>query len=282
MQILAACLENFREGVLAAIFDDLDRVQHMFFGTRMDVVHDWYRRLDGFVGEIRARVEGWSGKYRILILSDHGFARYKTRVHLNRWLVEQDLLCLQDGQEDLSGAHWDRSLAYAVGLNSLYLNIQGREGRGAVAPDEVEGLLEQIRGRLLAWTDVHGRAIVQQVRLKHETYSGPYTHLGPDLVVGYAPGYRASAETGVGKIPAVSLESNSGHWVADHCVDADAVPGVIFANRSLSEFGRISFRDIPFLAIGKHLHPANVDPPSQASGQSQEDLEERLKGLGYL
>lgn len=110
----------------------------------------------------------------------------------------------------------------------------------------------------------------------------PVTHLGPDLVVGYAAGYRLPAETGLGKIPAVSLEPNTGRWGADHCVDADLAPGVIFANRNLRDFGTISFREIPFLAIGKHLDGTNVEPQSPISGQSQEALEERLKGLCYL
>jgi len=124
--------------------------------------------------------------------------------------------------------------------------------------------------------------VIQKIRLKHETYSGPYTRFGPDLVVGYAPGYRASAETGLGKIPALVIERNSDHWGADHCMDAEVVPGVIFANRDLRNFGTISFRDIPFLAIGKHLDSSNIKPPSQATGEGQKELEERLKGLGYL
>jgi hypothetical protein len=120
------------------------------------------------------------------------------------------------------------------------------------------------------------------VRLKHEAFSGPYTRFGPDLVVGYAPGYRASAETGLGKVPPMALEENRDHWGADHCMDSDVVPGVIFANRDLRDFGTISFRDIPFLAIGKHPDASNLKPPSRAAGEGQKNLEEHLKGLGYL
>jgi hypothetical protein len=65
-------------------------------------------------------------------------------------------------------------------------------------------------------------------------------------------------------------------------MDAEVVPGVIFANRDLRDFGGISFRDIPFLAIGRHLDQSNLKPPSQSTGEGQKDLEERLKGLGYL
>jgi predicted AlkP superfamily phosphohydrolase/phosphomutase len=282
IQILSHLMNDFSEGVLASIFDDLDRVQHMFFHNRKDVVHDWYRRLDQFVGTISERVGQWNGKYRYLILSDHGFSDFRNKVHLNRWLLDNKYLCMKNGGDDLRGVDWGNTKAYAVGLNSIYLNVAGREGQGKVQPQEIEGLLAEIKGKLVDWKDANEAAIIQKIRLKHETYNGPFTRFGPDLVVGYASGYRASAETGLGKIPAAMLEPNTEHWGADHCMDADIVPGVIFANRDLRDFGTISFRDIPFLAIGKHLDQSNVKPPSQAAGEGQKDLEERLKGLGYL
>jgi hypothetical protein len=135
---------------------------------------------------------------------------------------------------------------------------------------------------LTNWKNPAGEAMIQRVRLKHEIYNGSYSRLGPDLVVGYAPGYRASSETGLGKVSQALVEPNHDHWGADHCVDSDVVPGVIFVNRDLQNFGGISFRDIPFLAIGKHLDQSHIKPPSQVSGHGQKDLEERLKGLGYL
>ncbi len=282
IQILYYLMDEFHEGVLAGIFDDLDRVQHMFFQDRKDVVHDWYRRLDRFVGEVSQKVEQWRGKYRFLLLSDHGFSDFRNKVHLNRWLVEQGYLCMENGGGDLNGVDWSRSKAYAVGLNSIYLNAAGRERQGSVPAGEIENLLSEIQAKLLQWKDGEEKPIVQKVRLKHETFNGPFTRFGPDLVVGYAPGNRASAETGLGKVPSISLEPNNEHWGADHCIEADAVPGVIFANRDLRDFGGISFRDIPFLAIGKHLEQSHLKPPSQAAGEGQKDVEERLKGLGYL
>jgi predicted AlkP superfamily phosphohydrolase/phosphomutase len=282
IQILDYFMNDFHEGVLASIFDDLDRVQHMFFHNRMDVVQDWYQRLDRFVGDISARIDEWTGKYRYLILSDHGFSEFRKKVHINRWLLDNGYLYMNNGGNDLSGVDWSKTAAYAVGLNSIYLNVVGREGQGIVSAGEVENLLSEIKSKLLDWKDADRIPIIQKIRLKHETFSGPYTRFGPDLIVGYAPGYRASAETGLGKVPAISLEPNTDHWGADHCMDSEVVPGVIFANRDLRDFGTISFRDIPFLAIGKHLDPSNIQPPSQATGQGQKDLEERLKGLGYL
>ena len=43
-------LSKFREGVLAGIFDCLDRVQHMFMRTNPEIVEQWYLKLDAFVG----------------------------------------------------------------------------------------------------------------------------------------------------------------------------------------------------------------------------------------
>jgi hypothetical protein len=283
-QIFFHLLDGFKEGVLASIFDDLDRVQHMFYHNRLDVAQAWYEKLDAFVGEVNQRVSSWGGKYNYLVMSDHGFTTYQQKVHLNRWLIENGYLALKNGNSfgDLSNVDWAQSKAYAVGLNSLYLNVAGREGQGVVGAGEIENLLAEIQRKLMDWKGPDGRSVAHRVRLKHEVYNGAYTRLGPDLIVGYASGYRASSETGLGKVPQMLIEPNHEHWGADHCVDSDVVPGVIFANRDLQNFGGISFRDIPFLAIGKHLDQSHIKPPSQISGHGQKDLEERLKGLGYL
>ncbi len=283
-QIFFYLLGNFKEGVLGSIFDDLDRVQHMFYHNRLDVAQAWYQKLDAFVGEVSQRVENWGGKYNYLIMSDHGFTTYQQKIHLNRWLAENGYLTLNNGstEGDLSSIDWQKTKAYAVGLNSVYLNVAGREGKGVVGANEIEPLLAEIQQKLMGWNGPDGKSVMQRIRLKHEVYNGAYTRLGPDLVIGYAPGYRASSETGLGKVPQNLIEANHDHWGADHCVDSDVVPGVIFANRDLQNFGGVSFRDIPFLAIGKHLDQSHIKPPSQVSGGSQKDLEDRLKGLGYL
>jgi predicted AlkP superfamily phosphohydrolase/phosphomutase len=279
-------LGNFREGVLAGIFDCLDRVQHMFLHDQGEVVDGWYLKLDEFVGQAQAKVEQLGlKKHRFLTLSDHGFRPFDYKVHLNRWLVDNHFMQLsgEAGNGKPAQAAWDKTKAYALGLNSLYLNVAGREGQGIVEAATLESLLDEMKTKLLSWTGPNGQAVISRVLLKHEVFSGPYTRLGPDIVIGYAPGYRASSDTGLGKIPAgPSIEANHDHWGADHCIDAAMVPGVLFANRDLSNIPGLSFRDIPFLAIGKHLDQSYIKPPSKTGAQGQKDVEERLKGLGYL
>lgn len=277
-------LSNMKEGVLAGVFDCLDRVQHMFLRDREDIVHDWYRKLDSFVGDVKNKIDTLGAKdARLLVMSDHGFALFKYKVHLNRWLSENGYLRYKnDGDASLANVDWSNTSAYAIGLNSIYLNVKGREGKGIVTAEQVEPLLAAIKSKLLRIQGSDGANAVSSVLMKHEAFSGPYLRLGPDLVIGYAQNYRASAETGLGKAPAASLEVNTDHWGADHCIDSDLVPGVLFANRDVANIPDVSFRDIPFLMINRHLDQSHLKPPSEQTRRGQENIEERLKGLGYL
>lgn len=278
-------LDKFKEGVLAGIFDCLDRVQHMFLNGHEDVAEAWYGKLDSFVGEAQGRIDRLGlQKYRFLVLSDHGFRPFDQKVHLTRWLVENGYMSMlpDAAHSDFRGVDWAKTRAYTVGLNSLYLNVAGREGKGIVTAETLEPLLEELKTKLLAWKAPDGRNVISRISFKHEVFTGPYARLGPDLFVGYAAGFRASSETGLGKLADTTLEENHDHWSADHCIDPALVPGVLFANRDLSQMPDLSFRDIPFLALGKHLDQSYIKPPSQSGGQGQKDIEERLKGLGYL
>lgn len=278
-------LSHMKEGVLAGIFDCLDRVQHMFLRDREDVVHDWYRKLDGFVGDVQSKMVSLGmDKSRFIVASDHGFKLFKHKVHLNRWLAENNYLNFSDNDNaGLANVNWDKSSAYALGLNSIYLNVKGREGKGTLNPDQIEPMLAEIKAKLLALRGPDGNNVISSVLLKHEAFnSGPYLRLGPDLVIGYAPDYRASAETGLGKAPALTIEENHDHWGADHCIDPDAVPGVLFANRDVANIPEVSFRDMPLLMINKNLDQSHLKPPSEQTRQGQGNIEERLKGLGYL
>jgi predicted AlkP superfamily phosphohydrolase/phosphomutase len=205
-------------------------------------------------------------------------------VHLNRWLLNQGYLqaASEAGAASLRDIDWPTSQAYAVGLNSLYLNLAGREGQGSVQPEHQGALLDTLRRDLLGWQGPDGRPILQQAWLREEVYSGPFADYGPDVVLGYAPGYRASAETGLGKWRDESLVRNHDHWGADHCMAPQAVPGVLFANQSLSDYPNPSFRDIPALAIGLEVDQSDPSPPTFLTSEDREIIEERLEGLGYL
>jgi hypothetical protein len=74
--------------------------------------------------------------------------------------------------------------------------------------------------------------------------------VSPDLVIGYARGYRASWETALGAVPELAVEPNARKWSGDHCIDPDEVPGVFLSTdprldaQTLTEVTR---------AIGGHM-----------------------------
>lgn len=285
-QVFQHHIQTFREGIFAIVYDSLDRIQHMFWRDRPDVIEAWYERLDALVGRAISVVQNSNGEdTRILIVSDHGFTDFAYKVHLNRWLIERGYLVTNKDplQGSLKDIDWSQTQAYAVGLNSLYLNIKAREGQGVVDMGNKDALTAKLIEELNAWNGPDSRPVIQHAYSNAEIFEGPFNHLGPDILVGYASGYRASQETGLGDWQEKSIVENEDHWGADHCIDAEVVPGVIFSNHSQFNSTRPSYKDIPRLAVDMNLdQQGTLPPPAPPADEDQEILEERMKSLGYL
>ena len=246
-------LRRTRRGLCACVFDASDRIQHMFyrFSTpdhpcraatddprHATVIDAMYERMDQLVRRVQQAIDPQTV---LVVLSDHGFCDFSRCVHLNAWLREEGYLALEPnatGGDYLAGVDWSRTRAYAFGLAGIYLNQAGRETGGIVPPGEsASALRTEIAARLRSLTDPRhgGRPAIREVHDARQAYSGPYAGNGPDLVVGYHPGYRASWETAVGRTDGEVLSDNTRRWSGDHCVDPSAVPGVLFCNRRLRD-----------------------------------------------
>ena len=284
--VLMHHLRSFREGLMGIVFDSLDRVQHMFWRDHQDVIENWYMKLDALVGRVEAQLAAVSTKEptRFFVVSDHGFARFDYKVNLNRWLLEKGYLSssASDGAGKLQDVVWNKTQAYAVGLNSAYLNLAGREGKGTVIQAQQEQLENQIREELLGWQGPNGSPVVRQVWRRADVFEGKLIEYAPDLVVGFTPGFRASQENGLGNWSPHSVEPNHDHWGADHCIDPTTVPGVIFSDTGLADFPNPTYRDVPALTIGAAPDPNRATAPAPYSDEDQEIVEERLRSLGYL
>lgn len=235
--------------------------------------------------EDRLRQRGLADDTRLIFVSDHGFTRFDHKVHLNRWLIDQGYLVPRNGHEDgdLTKVDWNKSQAYAVGLNSIYLNLKDREGAGIVTPDERDGILNKICEGLEQWQGADNKTVVQKAYRQSESLAGPLATYGPDILVGFAPGYRASQGTGLGAWTKDSIEVNRDHWSADHCIDPEAVPGVIFSSHELVNYPQPSYEDIPALAIDADPDSGgSKPPPTPMSDEDEAIIEERLRSLGYL
>jgi predicted AlkP superfamily phosphohydrolase/phosphomutase len=235
-------LENTRRGVVACVFDTTDRVQHMFYryldpsrtavSRHSGVIEDLYRDMDRVVGRTLQHVDSETAFF---VLSDHGFCSFRRGVNLNTWLLENGYLFQRDGAaegaEYLESIDWSRTRAYTFGLSGLYLNLHGREAQGIVPREDAAALRSELIGKLTALPDTGKQeTAIQHVYDSAKIYNGPYRDAAPDLVVGYAPGYRASWSAAVGAVAKDVFEDNEKCWSGDHCVDPSAVPGVLFSN----------------------------------------------------
>ncbi len=244
-------LENFDRGVLFFYFGHTDQLAHIFWRDRdpghpgrkpeqgdryANVIDDTYVEMDGLLGEALATLRPQD---TIIVMSDHGFASFRRGVNLNRWLAENGYIQIKassDPESELGIADfdWSRTRAYALGINSLYLNVKGREKRGIVAAEERAALLTEIEAKLLALRDANGEAVVDRVYLTETYYPGADPQIAPDMLVGYARNYRGSWGTTLGGMPRELLEDNTDRWSGDHCIAQHLVPGVLLSNRRLA------------------------------------------------
>jgi predicted AlkP superfamily phosphohydrolase/phosphomutase len=254
-----AMLERTRRGVIACVFDGSDRIQHMF--TRFcdqdhpalarepdaaekyrHVIEETYVRLDEMVGRVIAEVDIDDPENLLVVLSDHGFKSFRRGVNLNSWLFKNGYLGLKPGcsgsREWFKDVDFERTRAFALGLGGIYLNIQGREGQGIVPPAQAEELRDEIAARLRGLEDPEvGATAIRDVYPAHRLYRGPYAEDAPDLIVGYAAGWRASWEGVRGIVNDVVFDDNTKAWSGDHCIDPELVPGVLFSNQLLERQG---------------------------------------------
>ena len=236
-KLLNYSLDHFREGLLFFYFSSVDQNSHMLWGQHDEELLKVYRAVDDSIGEVLRR----KPSAELMIMSDHGFAPFDRSVDLNYWLYHEGLLFMRN---DPYGIDWRRTRAYALGLNGLYLNLAGRERQGIVHQgEERRALLDRIRAGLLGLRDpANGRPAIETVTETRVT--GPNARVAPDLIIGYARGYRASWQTGIGGIGSGTFADNTDPWIADHCINAADVPGVLFTTRLLPPVNA-GLRDLP-------------------------------------
>lgn len=247
-------LDRFDDGLLFYYFGNLDQVSHMMWRPRdpshpaydpsadapyRNVVDDLYVAFDTLVGETLRRKGG--DDTTVIVMSDHGFTSWRRSFHLNSWLRDHGYLKPVDPsittQSDFGNIDWSRTQAYGLGLNGLYLNLQGREQYGIVAPEDRERLIDEIRRGLLATIDPQTTqpAIVKAYAPPPSTRGPSHADRAPDLIVLYAEGTRGSNESALGGLPADVIVDNTGEWSGDHCMDPDTVPGILLVNRPLRQ-----------------------------------------------
>ena len=248
-------LQRTPRGAVVCVFDGPDRIQHMFWrfqdplhpnyqkesetaDRHRNVIRDMYVRMDQLVGKTMAAA---GDDTALFVMSDHGFKPFRRGVDLNAWLLENGYLFLKN--DALSSAKiyleevdWSRTRAYAMGLAGIYINLQGRESQGIVAPGEERNqMVEQLCRELTGLRDPEtNNESIHQAIAREAAYRGPYVDSASDIIVGYHVGYRVSWDSAVGKCGESIFSDNMNAWSGDHCIHPKLVPGVLFSSIPLN------------------------------------------------
>jgi predicted AlkP superfamily phosphohydrolase/phosphomutase len=280
-------LEKSRDGAVVCVFDGTDRLQHMFFRyldskhpanrgrdtvQYRDTILQMYQRCDEMIGRVQRQL---GPRDQFMVISDHGFQSFRRGINLNAWLHQNGLLVLDPakpaGGDWFANVDWDRTKAYALGLSGLFINQRGREAHGIVEPGaETEAVKKQIIAGLTGLHDSQAdEASINDVFDPAKVHSvGPYGGNGPDLIIGYNRGYRASWEGAVGRVTEEVFADNTKCWSGDHCIDPRLVPGVLFSNWRMpdeqAQIQDLAPTILSMFGVGKPAHMTGRVLPVQA------------------
>ena len=281
-RMLMEMLGRTKAGVLAVVFDATDRIQHMFMADHgkperpnAGAVEQVYLQMDAMLGRLLERIKLADKGTMLMVMSDHGFAPFERGINVNTWLQEKGYLKLKEGQEKmgeyLQGVDWDETQVYALGLSGLYLNLKGREARGTISPKDAPALRAKLKAELEALRDTEREdaVAIPRVFITNKLYSGPFMDDAPDLILGYARGYRASWDTARGMAGPEVIEDNTRHWTGDHCMNPELVPGVLFTSQGIQIQGAAMIDIAPtVLDLMGVAKPANMTGRTLVKGAS--------------
>jgi predicted AlkP superfamily phosphohydrolase/phosphomutase len=238
-----------KNGMMFYYFSSIDQCSHIYWALRDplhpaykpneaekygDLIEQLYQQYDHILGDVLNRV---SDKIPIIVMSDHGFAPFRRKVDLNRFLFDHNYIKLHS-EIDYDNAvliptqaNWDETRAFAIGLNGLYLNIKDREPNGIILPQEKMAEMKKIEQLLLDLKDpLNGEHPVGKVYITENIYSNTHLDAGPDMIIGYNRNYALDSACALGGIGRNAISDNLNRWSGDHIIDPYQVPALLLTN----------------------------------------------------
>ncbi|NMC93952.1 MAG: hypothetical protein GYA68_05495 [Syntrophorhabdus sp.] len=169
---------------------ETDRLHHFFFDKKdTPVFHDFYKRVDTFIGNIYRAFEKKYGKdFLFLVLSDHGFTEQIAEVNLNALLRDSGYLVTDESRD-----YYDKiekgTIAFAMDPGRIYIHYEKKFPRGQVKSSETEQIKKALKAVFLELADSNGTKVIKEVVDKEEIYKGPYYDNAPDLICISNEGY---------------------------------------------------------------------------------------------
>jgi predicted AlkP superfamily phosphohydrolase/phosphomutase len=289
----------------------LDRVQHGFWkyhdpehvlhepdSPYRDVIRDYYRYLDDELGSL---LELLTEETIVLVVSDHGAQRLDGGFCVNEWLVREGLLVLRSDPERVTpfsrlDVDWGRTRAWSEGGSyaRVFLNVEGREPEGTIAPSDYEPFRDELKTRLEATTDPEGRPLGTLVFKPEEIYR-TVRNVASDLIAHFG----ALSWRSIGGVGYPTLHVRENDTGPDDCNHAQHGVFVLAApnNPVRGEVEGAHLLNIAptLLELGGYDRPPSmqnrslveaggpdVGPDSGDSDDDERTVRDRLSGLGYI
>ena len=161
-----------------------------------NAIPDYYAYVDS---EIASLIDAAGPDAAVLVVSDHGARALDGGFLINEWLIQQGDLALRENTNEID---WSKTRAWGEGgyHGRIFLNIEGREPQGVLAPDEAETYRADLAARLSKTTDEKGKSLGTRVIFPEEAYR-ELNGIPPDLMVYFGDlAWRSIGKIGTGKI----------------------------------------------------------------------------------
>ena len=212
-----------------------DRIHHGFW-KHMDAEHrkhepgspyehailEYYEHVDGLIGRLLRYADEDT---LVLVVSDHGAKRLDGGIRVNEWLRREGLLATVAEPDRVCsprdiGIDWPRTTAWGEGgyYARVFLNVQGREPEGTIAPADYDAVRDDLAQRLAAIPDEEGRPLGTKVYKPEELYPR-VEGVAPDLIVIFGDLLWRSVGTIGGEEGVHTFENDTGPDDANHAQD---------------------------------------------------------------
>jgi predicted AlkP superfamily phosphohydrolase/phosphomutase len=182
-------------------------------------IRDYYIYLDREIGEM---LDLLPPDTMVMVVSDHGAKCMDGGIAINEWLYREGLLVLADAAPikmtplERVKIDWSRTKAWSSGgyYARIFMNVQGREPNGIIAPTDYERERDELARRLIAIPGPNGQDIGTKVFKPEEIYHH-VNNVAPDLIVYFGDlAWRSVGSLGLESI--YTFENDTGPDDANH------------------------------------------------------------------
>jgi len=185
-------MDHYEWDLFIGVITETDRLHHYLWialddkaHPQHDFFHDFYRKIDTFIGEVYKRV---GDDIPFIILSDHGFTPIKKEVYLNSWLRERGYLRFKKERPESFEDMHEESKVFALDPARFYIHMKGKYPYGCVDAGEYEDLRQKLKEELLSLV-IDGEKVIKTVVFKEDIYHGKLFDGAPDLIALPYDGY---------------------------------------------------------------------------------------------